>query len=169
MVDRILKMLCVIFSCAAVMLCGCNKNATETETVQTDFKAEFTADYEGLALKGALTNTRQGITNLRFSAPDTLDGLCLDYKGGELSIARGSIKCTADEAYLPDSSFPSVLREFFLNIALGNFTLERDHTYSMRLGGENCLFTVDEGGIPVSMSIPDSETEVCFSNAEKIG
>ena len=169
MVDRVLKMLCVIFSCAVVMLCGCNKNTGETEKVQTDFKAAFTADYEGLSLKGELTNTRQGMTNLRFSAPDTLDELCLDYKGGEITIARGSIKCTADEAYLPDSSFPSVLRAFFANIALGDFMAEGDHTYSMQLGGEICVFTVDESGIPVNMSLPDRGTEVRFSNSEKIG
>ncbi len=165
MIKRILKALEILFCCAAVVLCGCAKS--ERAEVQTDFKAGFRASFHGLSLEGEVLNTRRGIADFSFSAPDTLSGLNLGYRDGTLQISRGSIKCTADEAYLPDASFCSLLREFFAHLARGEYETS-DSGCTMTLNGNPCDFSADSGGLPLCLSSPENYLSVEFYNAEKI-
>ena len=104
MAAKILKLLCVFFSVLTVLLCGCEHNK-HTSAVKTDFSADFSAEYRGLKLSGSLVNTRQGYCAIELSAPKTLEGLSVTRQDNELSIARGGVKATADESYLPSSLF----------------------------------------------------------------
>ena len=166
MVTRVLKLLCVFFLSLTVMLCGCGKNSGAT--LYADFKADFSAQYKGMTLKGEIVNTRQGVESLDISSPETLSGLSLSYRDGEIKLGRGEAAATADEGYLPVQSFPSLLREILSNIASGNYSEKENKTYSQSLSVGECVFTVDENGLPQSIKA-GTDFSVRFSNLKKTG
>lgn len=102
------KAVCVLF--LSLILSGCQQSNRPPKSVVTDFSAAYTAEYCGMTIRGALTYTRQGNLDLSITEPQTLDGLELSYRGNELSMGRDSLRCTADEAYLPDTSFSQMIR-----------------------------------------------------------
>lgn len=170
MVTRVLKLLCVFFVSLTVMLCGCGKNADSKVEICADFQASFSADYRGLALAGTIVNTRQGVCAVDITAPETLNGLSLQYKSGETVIARDGVKATADEAYLPHESFPSILREILTEIAAGNYTAQEEKgTYSLSLSCGECILTTDLGNLPQAAEVSVADCRIRFSDCEKLG
>ncbi len=106
MANRVLNALCVFFI-LPVILCGCGK---DRESVVTDFTADFTAEYRAMSLSGKLTSDRRGLFNIEITSPDTLGGIGINIKNGVTELKKGELSCTADEAYLPQSSFPSLMK-----------------------------------------------------------
>ena len=166
MVTKVLKLLCVFFLSVTVMLCGCGKNSGAT--LCADFRADFTAHYKGLTLAGQIVNTRQGVESLDIDSPDTLSGLSLSYRSGDIKLNRGDAAATADESYLPGRSFPSLLREILANIAAGNYSIKENNTYSQSVSCGECVFTVDENGLPQSIEA-GKDFSVKFINLKKTG
>ena len=99
------------FSVLAVLACGCGKHEGQKCDVKTDFSADFTAEYRGLSLKGNVLSTRQGVCVIGLKQPETLDGVEFCYRDNELEIRCDGMKASADEAYLPDAGFPSLLHK----------------------------------------------------------
>ena len=142
-----LKALCVLFF-MLLLLSGCTKG--KHARIVTDFTADFNADYRGREICGSLTYNRQGRMNLRLCSPESLDGLSVGYCDGELRLSKDGLQCTADEAYLPYSSFPAVLKDLLSEICtaeengklvfsgekaeIGEWTLETD--------SEGCLISL---------------------------
>ena len=119
------KALCVFFVMYIFLLSGCARN-TDEKQLTADFKAAYIAQYRGLTVKGRLLTTRQGNFNLNVSQPKTLEGLEADYKNGVLTLGRQGISCTADEAYLPSGSLPSMLRAAAGAIAEGSYKIQSE-------------------------------------------
>ena len=157
--------LCVFFI-AAVFIGGCSDRAGKS--LCADFKAEFSAQYNGLSFGGSLLSTRQGNTNLTLSRPATLGNLELGIRNGELSLTRGRVSCTADEGYLPDSSFPSLLRRIFRGITDGRARLiksnEENLVYSLDVGSENCEIVSDSEGLPQTISMEEPKLLLKLEN-----
>lgn len=167
MVAKMLKLLCVFFSVLTVLLCGCGKH--HPVLLCADFKADFVAKYKGMSLSGQLTHTRQGVCSIDIRSPDTLRGLSLRSRSGELILSQGSAAATADEGYLPAGSFPSLMGEILGNIAAGRYTEREKNTFSQSLSCGECLFTADDSGVPLTVEATDAVLTVTFSNGEKIG
>lgn len=157
--------LCVFFI-AALFMGGCSDS--EGKSLCADFKAEFSAQYNGLNFGGSLLNTRQGNTNITISRPATLGNLELGIKNGELSLSRGRVSCTADEGYLPDSSFPSMLRRIFRGMADGRARLIKSDggslAYTLDVGSGSCEIMSDSEGLPKSLSMEEPKLLVKLEN-----
>ena len=110
MAIKVLKLLCAVLATAAVLLCGCTKRNAPNPP-ELHFQADFTADYHGIHPAGSLTRTRQGVCTMTFTAPQTLAGLQICCKDGEIALSREEAAATADEPYLPDDSFPMIVSE----------------------------------------------------------
>lgn len=103
MKKAILSMLLPLFIVAA----GCSGRAV---TPVTAFTADFTAEYRGLEPCGRVSVSGAGYVSVALDSPETLRGMSARYRGGELSLSLDGLRCTADEAYLPDGAFFSLMK-----------------------------------------------------------
>lgn len=164
MAARILKLLCVFFSVLTVLLCGCEHDKN-SNAVNTDFSADFRAQYRRMKLSGSLINTRQGYCAIELSAPETLDGLSVSYSGNELALSRNGDKATADEAYLPSDSFCSILHDILKSAA----DSKGDSPIKLELTCGDGDLTIDEDGLPKEAVIPSRDFSITFSNSKATG
>ena len=161
---RVLTALCVFF-CAVFSLSGCAQSSRQG--LKSDFTADFTAHYGELELSGRLTYTGEKSLNLELLSPATLEGLSIGYRGGELSLGKNNLFCTADEAYLPANAFPSMLKT-----VLGA-AYEAAENGQLRFDGQEaqldtpygaCTLTADSKGVPVALMLSEAALTVELSN-----
>ncbi len=164
MAARILKLLCVFFSVLTVLLCGCEHDKN-SNAVNTDFSADFKARYRGTELSGSLINTRQGYCAIDLSSPETLNGLSVSYSGNELALSRSGVKATADEDYLPNDSFCSILHGILK--AAPNSKGSSEITLELPCSDAN--LTVDADGLPKEASVQSLDFFIIFSNTKATG
>lgn len=172
MAVKVLKKLCVFFLLPIMMLCSCEKVSDKSE-VATDFSADFTAEYRGSEVRGSLSTNRQGVTNIRIDYPETISGISFNYKNSEMEMSRESLICSADEAYLPQRSFPSLVRELCKGIGNGRAEFvsqsEGKCTYNLKIDSGNCTINTDTKGKITHAEIKDAELSIEFSDTNVIG
>lgn len=161
---RVSIALCVFF-CVLFSLSGCARDGRQG--LKTDFSADFTAQYGEMELSGRLTYTGEKSLKLELSSPETLEGLTVGYRGGELSLGKNGLLCTADEAYLPAGSFPSMLKTALGSVVSaaenGQLTFDGQEAQTDTPFG-SCELTVDSEGIPVTLSLSGRNFSVELSN-----
>lgn len=123
MCKKFLKILCVFFVLSVFVISGCDDAEKSENYIKTDFSADFDATYKDMEYKGRVSANRQGVLNIEITYPQTLEGLNVRYYSGEMHIARENLDSSADEAYLPGTSFPSVLKSVFDGINGGRTTI----------------------------------------------
>lgn len=112
MCKKFLKILCVFFVLPFFILSGCESVEVDN-SLKTDFSADFNATYRGSEYKGKISTNRQGVLSIEITYPQTIEGLSVRYYSGEMHILRENLDSSADEAYLPSASFPSVMKSVF--------------------------------------------------------
>ena len=165
---KIVKLLCVFFATLSVLFCGCGRGEKKKTELCADFQADFSAEYKGMTVEGSLSTTHQGVCVIEITSPETLSGLQMRCKSGEIALSRGAIQATADEGYLPESSLPSVLRELFTSVAAKDYIAAAGNTYELTLSCGDCKLTANGDQLIQTAEIPGCCT-VRFSNCEKIG
>ncbi len=167
MTAKILSRLYVIIFSLSFLLTGCSQGTTE-KSIVTDFTASFSSQYRGLSLSGNIGTTRQGVTNITITSPDTLKGLSVCYKNNEMEISQENLICSADEAYIPKKSFPSVVKEILKGVANGNAKIssknESGSTYSLKTAYGGCALSVDNEGWITQIKCIDIDFEIKFSD-----
>ena len=166
-----LKALCVFFVMYILLACGCSQGGGAKQLC-TDFKAAYIAEYRGQSIKGRMLYGRQGNFNLTVSQPKTLEGIEAGYKNGVLTLSRDNISCTADEAYIPDSAFPSVLLRVLNGIGDGRAVFEHkngeEQTYSLACENGKCKIVAGTDGMIKSLSLDNPKLDVSFSGVTAI-
>ena len=150
-----------------VLLCGCGKTGSEKADVCADFQADFTADYRGLKLGGSLISTRQGVCSVTLTAPKSLSGLTAGYKDGEIALLREHVKATADEAYLPDDSFFSLLRGVLRAVGEGKAQACKNGC-ALDLPQGQVSLTLGDNRLLRSAKLPDADFSVEFFNCRQL-
>ncbi len=168
MAAKILKLLCVFFSVVTVLLCGCDKSARSKGKVCADFSARFSGEYRGLAVGGEISNAHQGACTMRFDSPETLSGLCVRYRGGEITLKRGEVAVSADKNLLPARGFPELIRESLEKAAGSDLEPKGDSAYSLTVNGEECELKTDADGLPKSISSPAQKLYIEFTEQSKL-
>lgn len=163
MTKKVLSALCVFFILS--FLCGCD--SPNSKTVVTEFSADFTANYRDMELKGKITADRRGILSIELDSPETLSGVAVTYKNGETELKRDDLICTADEAYLPNSSFPALLKSAFKTLG-NNDKKPKNGTLVIEDDGKTYEFSIDENGY-IKKLTADGELEMEFDNIKKLG
>lgn len=74
-------------------------------------------------ITGKLSASGKKLINISLDSPNTVSGLSVTYKGSDLEISRENMICSADEAYIPESSFPNITKEILYGIADGRAVL----------------------------------------------
>lgn len=120
---KFLKILCVFFVLPLFIISGCDNAEKTDNNLKTDFSADFEATYRESEYRGKLSANRQGVLSIDVTYPQTLEGLSVRYYSGEMHLTRENLDSSADEAYLPDTSFSSVLKSVFDGINSGKATI----------------------------------------------
>lgn len=168
---RFLKILCVFFVSMMFVMGGCDSVEKKEENLKTDFSADFSAAYRESEYKGRLSTNRQGVLNIEITYPQTIEGLSVRYYSGEMHIARENLDSSADEAYLPDTSFPSVIKSVFDGINGGRATLvsvsDEECERTLRLPTGNAIIKCRDN-IATQVEIEEIDFRICFENIKII-
>lgn len=171
MAKKVLIILCAFFLLSEILLCGCEKKEESKELV-TDFSASFSAEYRKEEVKGTLSTNRQGITNINITYPESISGLSINYRSSEMQVARESLICSADEAYIPANSFPSLLKSVLNGIGEGRAKLyaqnEAGCTYNLKTESGNCEISVDKDGKITGAKINSADFSIEFSDIKTV-
>lgn len=162
------KMLCVVVvAVIGVFVVGCSEER-EKKSVINQFTADFEAEYKDMTVRGDILTSVHGYTKINITYPETVEGLNVAYKKGEMEIGMKSLLSTADEAYLPQESFPSVLHSVV--ISLSEITAESAEseegftTYTTQLPQGSCVMKFDEYGFLTLAEIEDQDVVLKFFN-----
>lgn len=142
------------------LLTGCSGSEKQPAFV-SEFSADFSGNFRSLRLSGTLTAGSGGMLSVNITEPDTLSGLQTDIRGGTLILRRDSLICTADEAYLPDSGFVSILQSCF--DAARDMTADENGSLSLTTRLGSCEFLLDGEGKPLSLE-DSSGLRLTFEN-----
>lgn len=171
MTYKFLTALCVFFLLPIFVLTGCgeqqqNHKFAESADLTADFSSDFTARYKDMELKGHISSSRQKMINVQITSPPSLSGLEFGYKSSEMHIKRDDMICSADEAYIPQGSFPSIIKEVFSGIADGRAVQKkRDSgvaTYELKTSQGSATIMADNQGKPRKFIIDGCGLEVEF-------
>lgn len=163
--------LCVFNFLLLILLCGCN-SYSEDYDIKTDFTAEFKASYRNAQYGGSVSNNRQGLTYISIGSPKELEGIGFYYKSGELEMSREELVCSADEAYLPQNSFPSLVRSIMNGVSQGRDEMlsnnDNCRTYKIKTDSGDCLLNTDTDGNIMTAEIKDAELKIEFKNIKAV-
>lgn len=171
MMKKAVGTLCVFFLFSIFVFTGCGsiKNSESCE-IKTDFSAEFSAEYRNESYTGTISSNRQGVAGINISSPEEVGGINFKYKNGGLEISREDLLCSADEAYLPPKSFPSLVKSILGGISQGRAKLSSQNkeylTYSLRTDSGDCFIKTELDGKIMNAEIKDAEIELDFSNVK---
>lgn len=159
------KALYVLFLCAlgGCLLTGCKGSAPKPPAV--GFSSDFSGSFNSLGVSGRMSVGSGGLMSLRIDEPDTVSGLEFVYKDGCVSLREDEAACTADEAYLPSGSLPSMLRAAAGAIAEGSYKIqsEADEKVTYVLNNEFDLIA-DREGKYLNLKSSGGELEIDFRN-----
>lgn len=122
MARKILIALCVLFVMPVFVITGCDE-VQENLSPKSSFIADFSCEYRKMNITGKLSVSGKKLINISLDSPNTVSGLSVTYKGSDLEISRENMICSADEAYIPESSFPNITKEILYGIADGRAVL----------------------------------------------
>ena len=163
---KIKKLLCVV-AVLAVFVTGCSTEG-EKKSVINQFTADFEADYKDMTVRGEVVATVHGYTKINITYPETAEGLNVAYKNGEMELGMKSLLSTADEAYLPQESLPSIVHSVvnsLSEVTEESIQSEEDFTtYSAQLPQGSCVMKVDEYGFLTQADIKEQDVVLNFFN-----
>ncbi|MGN1434077.1 MAG: hypothetical protein ACI4XI_10290 [Ruminococcus sp.] len=169
MTKRVLKTL-YVFSFLLILLFGGCQAESEPADIVTDFYAEFTSNYRDAEYSGNISANRQGVAYISISSPEELDGISFGYKNGELEMSRENLICSADEAYLLQKSFPSLVKSILDGVSQGRASLSSQSdslcTYNLNTDSGNCVITTDKDGKITGADIKNAELKIEFSEVK---
>lgn len=170
MAKKICSALCVIVMLFTIS--GCAKDRKAENRLVTDFTAEFSAEYKDMSLGGSITVAGQGIMNIKITSPETISGLEVTYKNSQILIALGTLECSADEAYLPQGSFPQLVNSVMQGIYNGRYVLsgesENEKKYSLKISGGNAVIRADEKNFITEIEVGDCDFKISLKNVKEI-
>lgn len=166
MTKRFFITLYVFYFLLILLFSGC-QTESEPADIVTDFSAKFTSSYRDVEYSGSISANRQGVVYISISSPEELDGLFFEYKNGELEMSRENLICSADEAYLPQKSFPSLVKSVLDGISQGRASLSSKSdsicTYNLNTDSGNCVITTDNDEKITGAEIKNAELKIEFS------
>lgn len=169
MARKILIMLCALFVLPAFIMIGCD-TTEKIDELKADFSADFSCEYRKMDISGSLSCNGQKLMNITFDLPETISGLSVSYKGSDMEISRENLICSADEAYIPESSFPNITHQIFCGITDGRAVFKGKCknvcTYSMTTSWGDAVITSDSKGFVYKISLEKEDYILTLSDAK---
>ena len=147
---------------------GCRSENKSENEITTMFSADFDAEYKDMTIQGSIVAGVHGNTEIKFTYPETISGLSVTYKEGDIQLGINSLQSTADETYLPDESLPKIIYSV-VNVLMniGDSVPENAEnytTYQIDLSQGKCDLTVNSNGFLTEADIKDKDVKIIFYN-----
>ncbi len=157
----------IIVAVVAGLVVGCSTDG-EKLTIINQFTADFEADYKDMTVRGEIVAGVHGYTKVSITYPETVEGLNVAYKNGEMEIGMKSLLSTADEAYLPQESMPAIMHSVFKALYIAKEEVAQNDegftTYTTELAQGRCVLKVDEYGYLTQAEIKEQDVVISFFN-----
>lgn len=167
MKKRFINVLCLLVIFMMFVFFGCSQAQTQLQSISSDFSADFIAQFKNDTYTGRVSCTRQGLITITVKTPETLSGLSVKYNNSQLQLCEDNLVCSADEAYLPETSFPSILKSVLDAVRNGRYTLvgtdDNESTYSLLTDAGSCMMKTEENYLK-AVSVNDTEFNIEFDN-----
>ncbi|MCI8351826.1 MAG: hypothetical protein HFJ86_11805 [Oscillospiraceae bacterium] len=170
--------LAALLLCLPLLFCGCGEKAPETEEevkqeaaeiASRDFVSGASIEYGGLSLRAQIAKDAQGETTVSLESPETLKGLTLTSKDGEVALHYKGLSTSID----PDSFVGKTLVQAAIK-ALNQAGNPQGISVTRTDGGvqlisstEGMEFTLaldQETGHFLELSVPDEKLNIKFEN-----
>lgn len=166
---RLLALVCICAVCVTggIALSGCTGKEPE-QPVVTDFSCTMQVQYGDLAVEGRLTRQSAGLLTMELTAPETLEGLTLEWDGQEVSVKMYGLSFGVDPSTFPSTALGSSLLAA-LDAATrlqggGQLTAEGLETVGGEIGGEFTLLSDPNTGSLLALTIPSAGIRATFSD-----
>lgn len=164
MLDKILKVICVVVAFLLILFSGCSGEKASSE-ITGELSSDFRAEYRGMKLEGRLDSDGHGLQSVTITSPKTLEGLSVENINSQIHIKLGSLLCSADEAYVPQRSFSTVIADIFDVLTSGAYSITQNDdvlTASFKLPQGECVAEADLDGNLKSAEVADAELKIEF-------
>lgn len=157
------------FALAFLCLCGCGKSG-DIQPITDGFSAQTTIRYKDMDVQGQLSCSADGRVNMVFSLPKSLDGVTLGWNGSEMQMQLGGMTITVSEDSMPDGGLIRCLTRVLAAVEPKGGTREGDDYVIRGTAGDTEYTLVCDAatGLPDSLSVPDEQLEVTFSEVTVI-
>lgn len=145
-------------------LCGCGKKST-IQPITDGFTAQATIRYKEMDVAGQFSCSADGRVNMVFSLPKSLDGVTLGWNGSEMQMRLGGMTITVSEDSMPDGGLIRCLTRVLAAVEPSGGKKEGErYIIDGDVGGTAYTLVCDvTTGFPLSLSVPDEQLEVTFS------
>lgn len=171
-------MLCGLLAAAmlagiAAACAGCKDSGSGSteQPVSTGFECDVDLTYGQLNVQGHLTRLSAGTLTLDLTAPQTLNGLSMQWDGETISLKMHGLSFGLDPAAIPETALGKSLLEALDAIQLpgsGNpdstLTDEGVLTRGNSTAGSFEFLSDPETGSLLSLKVPDANLTATFSN-----
>lgn len=169
MARKILIALCVLFVMPVFVITGCDE-VQENLSPKSSFIADFSCEYRKMNITGKLSASGKKLINISLDSPNTVSGLSVTYKGSDIEISMENMICSADEAYIPESSFPNITKEILYGIADGRAVFEGKCedvcTYRLDSAFGKAVVNTNSNGCISKISVDGEDYEMVLSNVK---
>ena len=150
---------------ALLCLCGCGTKST-IQPITDGFTAQATIRYKEMDVAGQFSCSADGRVNMVFSLPKSLDGVTLGWNGSEMQMRLGGMTITVAEDSMPDGGLIRCLTRVLAAVEPTGGKKEGER-YVIDGNADGTPYTLvcdAESGLPLSLSVPDEQLEVTFSD-----
>ena len=155
----------IALAVALLCLCGCSAKSN-VNPITDGFTAQATMRYKEMDVAGQFSCSSDGRVNMVFSLPKSLDGVALGWNGSEMQMRLGGMTITVAEDSMPDGGLIRCLTRVLYTIRPKDG--ERDGAdYVIRGTAEGVDYTLvcdAATGLPKTLSVPDEQLEVTFTD-----
>ena len=160
------RLIALCLSC--LLLCvGCRRQQA-AEPIAVDFICSFRAQYNDLTAVGTLTRRTAGTLLLKFSEPETLNGLSAEWDGEKVTLRYLGLSYNVDPAKLPENALgEGLLSAFDATFRGEGERSETDGKITVNGLSGNAQYTYvydAKSGAPLSLTIPNIPLTVTFTN-----
>lgn len=147
-----------------------NKKATATPPITDGFTCDVAISYHQTQFKGTLSRTADGGLSIGFTEPPTLSGMTVNWDGKEMMLQLGSMKVPVNAQVVPQGALIKRLLSVLTVRTEGGQLTEQGYTVSGDVDGLSYTVMYDaESGFIRSMSVPNENLEVTFSDVTRMG
>ena len=150
---------------ALLCLCGCGAKST-IQPITDGFTAQTTIRYKEMDVAGQFSCSADGRVNMVFSLPKSLDGVTLGWNGSEMQMRLGGMTITVAEDSMPDGGLIRCLTRVLAAVEPTGGKKEGEHYVIDGIADGTAYTLVCDvaTGLPQTLSVPDEQLEVTFSD-----
>ena len=161
-ISRAVSLLC---GCGLLLLVSCGTGGGAAPAVTRGFTADAAAAYGEMTLQGKVRCAPDGKLQLTVSQPKSLSGVTIGWDGTDMTMELAGTSVKIPPEKVPESAFINeLLAVLTAEHPVGQST-DEGTAFTGQVNGMAYTLVCDaDSGLPKSLSVPENEMTVTFSN-----